>query len=278
MSEVTHAPIPVGTTFYVSLGDVYVMGLVHASATFPSAAGVMYVQMIGPPLRREGWQPEYNSWWIVDDLAIRDGSWPFQAPVDDFSAEPLRRFGGMDGVKPVLVTIAPDTLTLAGTAAADTPETRAEWDDAPKLASPIPSVFEASLARTMDLPQPERPRDDDENASRFVIANARLNDAHVTEPRSFDFTMRFRSERAGEQARDEAVADGFAAALERHDRTPPYWTLTIPADIVPAYPNVAPHIERWSALAQKHRGEFDGFGAWQRGWSAERALREAEEA
>jgi hypothetical protein len=276
LSEVVLDPIPVGTTFYVPLGGVHVMGLVHASATFPSAAGVVYVQMIGPPLRREGWQPEYETWWIVDDLALRDGSWPFQAPIAEFAAEPMRRFAGMNGDRRVLVTVAPDTLTLAGTAAVDTPETRAEWETAPRLSSPIVSVFEDSLARTMELPPPQRAHDDAENASRFVIANTRLREENVVDPLTFEFSILFSDERNASRARDAARADGTQAELDRADDGE-RWELTIAAEIVPTYPLVAPHIERWNAFAQQFDGGFDGFGAWARGWNTERARSETAE-
>jgi regulator of RNase E activity RraB len=255
MTDVTSRAVPVGTRFTVPLGTALVLGRVHASAP-----GRVYCATFSPPLHAD-WKPAGESWWVVDDLPLRDGSWHLTAasPEPDFRPEPLRRFGGADGQRRLLISRDPVTLFATGAAEVASDDDEREWSSAPKILPSDPATFELALANTLGLPAPVRHADEKEAESRQILALLRQNVSDLNAPLTFDHALLFRDHKRARQALAAVQAAGYSAKLD----APMFRTATlqISQPALPAYPLVAAQIARWLAFAREHGGTYDGFGA-----------------
>ena len=250
-------PIAIGTQFIIPIGGGRVIGQVHAAG-----GGRVFCLTLGPPLGAD-WQPEYESNWVVDDIALRDGSWRVSGQIADFEPEPLRRFADTSkGGEPVLAVYDPQTLHLTDVVIVRTDEQRAEWERAPNLLPTDVPTFEHALANTMGLPAralEPHPYDDKADEDRTVLAMLRERASDLSQALTFDHVLRFKDQRAARRAAEQARCEGHTVKLD----TPFFGaaTLEIAVEAVPEYPLVRHDIHRFRALAERFGAEYDGFGA-----------------
>jgi regulator of RNase E activity RraB len=250
-------PIAVGTTFVVTFGEAQVMGIVQTAAD-----GRIFCMMVGPPLCAE-WQAEYDSSWVVDDLALRDGSWRVHRVAEAFEPAPLPRFAyTAKDDSPVLMVYAPRTLHVVDVVTVRTDEDRAEWARAPNFIRTDIVTFEHALANTMGLPAPDltvHPYDVQASEDRLVLAMIREGASDLSRPLSFEHVLVFRDHKKARSAAAEAQTLGYRTRLDT-----PFFkraTLEITSDALPSYPAVRPEIHRFRAFAERFDAEYDGFGA-----------------
>ena len=250
-------PIPIGTQFTIPIGGERVIGLVHAAG-----GGRLFCVTVGPPLC-EGWQPAYESYWVVDDIALRDGSWRVSGQLADFQPEPLRRFAdtSKDG-EPVLAVYDPQTLHLIDVVVVRTEEQRAEWETAPHFLRTDMPTFERVLTTTMRLAAQAlepHPYDDKADEDRTVLAMLRERASDPSKALTFHHVLLFKDKRAARRAAEQGRSEGLAVKLDA-----PFFgaaTLEIAVESVPEYPLVRQDIHRFRALAERFGAEYDGFGA-----------------
>jgi regulator of ribonuclease activity B len=250
-------PIAIGTQFTIPIAGARVMGQVHAAG-----GGRVFCLTVGPPLC-EGWQPAYESFWVVEDIALRDGSWRVSEQLRDFEPEPLRRFAAASkDDELVLAVYDPQTLHVTDTVSVCTAEQREEWERAPHFLPTDVATFEHALANTMQLPAPPlepHPYDAAADKDRIVLAMLRERASDLSKALTFDHVLRVKDKRAARRAAEQAQFEGHAVKLE----TPFFGaaTLEIAVESVPEYPLVRRDIHRFRALAERFGAEYDGFGA-----------------
>jgi hypothetical protein len=250
-------PIAPGTTFVVALGQAHVMGAVQVAG-----GRRIFCVMLGPPLA-EGWQAEYESYWVVEDIALRDGSWLVRPPDGPFEAESIPRFAATakDGTA-VLAVYDPLTLHITDVAPVRSEDEQREWERAPTFMPTDVRTFEHALANTMQLTAPDaavHPYDAQADEDRLVLAMTRERASDVTRPLPFTHVLRFRDRRKALTAADEARALGYGVRLDAPHFRPA--TLEITNDAVPSYQSVRPEIHRFRAFADRFGAEYDGFEA-----------------
>jgi len=248
-------PIPVGTTFIVPLDTAKIIGIVKASSSHER----IFCTTLSPPWTQEGWELAGEALWIVDDYALRDGSWPIVSTSADIVREPPPRFAttAKDG-SPLFVVFDPVSLTAIEKAPVDGADDQREWSTAPRYIPADVRTFEAALAKTFGLPPPIDPKIDQEETSRRLLGVIRSHVADVTQPRPFDHALLFRDKKRARAALAALEADGLTATLD----APLFRSalLTIVQQSVPSFPAIAPQVARWQAFAREHGGEYDGFG------------------
>jgi hypothetical protein len=227
-----------------------------------AAAGRVLCEMFGPAVH-DDWKPTFTCWFVVDDIALRDGSWTLGSMQEVIVPDPLPRFSGTSRKdEAVLMVYDPETLHVVDTVHVRTPEDRAEWESAPVWLPTGIRAFEHALANTMELPAAPLEAvkgDDNADQDRLTIAQMRSRLTDLERPLDFEHVLLFKSKKSAQQAADDARAQGCAVALD----TPLFRTATlvITSPARPSYPAVRPEIHRFRALAERHGGTYDGFGA-----------------
>ena len=249
-------PIAAGTRFVVPLGGTRVMGTVETAAD-----GRVLATMLGPALCA-GWKAEYWSSWVVDDLALRDGSWDVHPPAEDFESAPLPRFAyTAKDDSPVLMVYDPWTLHVVDVVTVRSDEEGAEWSGAPRFILTDIPTFEHALANTMELPAPDltvHPYDANADEDRLVLALVRERASDVSRPLPFEHVLLFRDHKKARSAADEARALGYGVRLDA-----PFLKramLEITSEALPSYRSLRPEIHRFRAFAERFGAEYDGFG------------------
>jgi hypothetical protein len=249
-------PIPVGTIFVVPIGSARILGAVHASG-----GDRIFCTVIGPPMGA-GWEPQYEIRGIVEDLALRDGSWEIREKPADFEPAAFPRFASRDeDARDVLLTLDPASLLVAETAVVETDDERAEWEGSPRWVGTDITTFERSLAITMNIDAPElesQPSDAAEHDSRFVVAMARAQAKDLSRQVPVTHLLIFNDRRAAQRAAHEARSLGLAPSLDA-----PWYArqakLKVNTNSLAAYPDVREQIRRIQTFAERFGAEYDGF-------------------
>ena len=249
-------PIPVGTVFVVPIGSARILGAVHAAG-----GDRIFCTMLGPPMAA-AWEPEYEIRGVVEDLALRDGSWEIRETQADFERAPLPRFATRDeNDRQMLATLDPALLQVAEIAVAETDDDRAEWERSPRWVGTEIVTFERSLAITMDVAAPEleqQMHDAADHDSRLVVAMTRAQAKELSRQVPVTHLLIFNDRRAARRAADEARRLGLAPSLDAPWYRPQA-RLEVNTDSLAAYPNVREQIRRIHAFAERFGAEYDGF-------------------
>ena len=250
------APIPIGTIFVVPIGSARILGAVHAAG-----GDRIFCTMLGPPMVA-GWEPEYEVRDVVEDVALRDGSWEIRETQADFEPAVLPRFAARDtDARELLLTLDPASLQVADTAVVETDDERAEWERSPRWMGTEIVDFERSLATTMTVAAPElepHPYDAADHNCRRVVAMTRARSNNLSRQVPLTHLLIFTDRRAARRADAEARALGLAARLDA-----PWYArrarLEIDTDSLAAYPDVRTQIRRIYVFAERFGAEYDGF-------------------
>ena len=241
------------------IGSARILGAVHAAG-----GDRIFCTMVGPPMAA-GREADYEVRAVVEDVALRDGSWEIRETQAHFEPAVLPRFATRDEKdRHVLAALDPASLhiaDLANIAVVETDDERAEWERSPRWIGTEVLDFERSLAITMNVAAPElepHPYDAADHNCRLVVAMTRARSNNLSRQVPVTHLLIFTDRRAARRADAEARALGLAARLDA-----PWYArrarLEIDTDSLAAYPDVRTQIRRIYAFAERFGAEYDGF-------------------